>query len=179
MNHEESNESRDESRESTPAAPGLRLGFPRFASERFPPIHSRGAKAPGVWPPARSLCRDLLLFRPDRPRGTNLGLLCSRLKLYKYMFRRIGVIEFSGLQTGTVRHFPQAAIWNGRHKLFLPLIYVCSGTGQRDNLACIWCFHIQCFISHWVAHVRFLYCICNFNVLYSTIYVRMYIYIMY
>ena len=52
MNHEESNESRDESRESTPAAPGLRLGFPRFKNlshQRgfLQAIHSRGAKAPG------------------------------------------------------------------------------------------------------------------------------------
>ena len=115
MNHEESNESRDESRESTPAAPGLRLGFAsktsrirEVSSKPSTPVAQKrqvvmaACKVSLSWPSSISA-------RSTQGHLVNLGLLCrigssfstspkrtclfpASLRLMaSRMFRRIGV----------------------------------------------------------------------------------------
>ena len=147
MNHEESNESRDESRESTPAAPGLRLGFPRFKNlshqrGSLQAIHSRGAKASGRHGRLQGLFVVTFFYFGQIDPGA-LGEFGSfvqdRLKLLHLAetdllisckFAPDGFQDvpahrrqsnFQVFKQELVRHFPQAAILhnlrNGRHKL--------------------------------------------------------------
>ena len=125
-------------RSSRPSAWVSTLQKP-LASERFPPSHPLPWRksARSSWPPARSLCRDLLLFRPDRPRGTWWIWVCCAGSAQASPPRRNGPayflqvcawwlpgcsgasasIEFSGLQTGTCpslsasRHSAQPPEW--------------------------------------------------------------------